>query len=157
MHSWNHIEKWPQMITISYHVAIYSLEYIIIITIEIRSKNGPKWYIYHIKWQHTSPDYIMVITAEIRSKTIPDDTHIILCGNTLSGLHNHHHGWNQIKKWCKKHIHTCIFDKLPNMVSLIMKWTLPLDLYWKMGPGHITWPILKKSKHISQLGHWWHI
>ena len=32
----------------------------------------------------------------------PNDNHIIYCGNILSGLHNHHHSRNQIKKQYKK-------------------------------------------------------
>ena len=68
------------MITISYIVATYSLDYIIIIMVEIELKNG--------------------------------------AGNI--------------------YIHA-YFEKLPNMVSLIVKRTPPLNSYRKTGPEHISY------------------
>ena len=36
-------------------------------------------------------------------------------------------------------VHTYKIKKLPNMVSLITKWTPPLNSHRKTGPGHISY------------------
>ena len=102
-------------------------------------------------------------------KMMPNDDHIIYCGNIVSEWYNNSHGWIHTEKCCITHIHTyktkklpvgwhnncyswihiekcCIMHihtyktkKLPNMVSLIAKWTLPLNSHWKTGPGHISY------------------
>jgi hypothetical protein len=55
-----------------------------------------------------SLDYIITITVEIKLKYSAGNIYI--------------------------HVY---FGKLPNMVSQITKWTLPLNSYRKTGPGHI--------------------
>ena len=37
-------------------------------------------------------DYIITSTGEIELKMMPDDAHIIYCGNSDFGLHNNQHG-----------------------------------------------------------------
>ena len=70
-----------------------------------------------------SSDYIITITVEIRSK------------NSVGNIYIH-----------------VYFEKLPNMVSLIMKQMPPLNSYRKTGPEHVSY-VPYKCKHISQLGH----
>ena len=52
---------------------------------------------------------------------------------------NGHSHWIHTEKCCITHIHTYKTKKLPNMVSLIEKWTLPLNSHWQTGPEHISY------------------
>ena len=51
------------------------------------------------------------------------DDHIIYCKNVVSGWHNDSYSWIHAVKCCIMHIHAYETKKLPNMVSLITKWT----------------------------------
>ena len=87
-------------------------------------------------------------------KMMFSDDHIIFYQNIVSRWHNHCHNWIPMHKWCITHIDTYTIKKLPNMVSLITTWTLPLDSHWKTGPEHISYVLMANDDHI--LKKWQH-
>jgi hypothetical protein len=85
-----------------------------------------RWHNNHYSWIHTK-------------KMMPSDDHIIYYENIVSRWHNHCHSWICTEKQCITHIHTYRTKKLPNMVSLIAKWTLLLNSHEKTGPRHMSY------------------
>ena len=86
------------------------------------------------------PNMVSLITKWTpQLKTMSNDDYIIYCENIVFRWHNNCYGCIHTEKCCIMHIHTYQTKKLPNMVSLITKWTLPLNSHWKTGPGHISY------------------
>ena len=108
-YSWICTEKWCLMMTISYFFQIQCLDDIITLTVEFALKNDAWWWPYHI------------------------------FSNIVSRWHNHCCSWICTEKQFIMHIHTYKTKKLLDMVSLITKWTPPLNSHWEMGPGHISY------------------
>jgi hypothetical protein len=73
--------------------------------------------------------------------------------------HNNCYGWIHTEKWCIMHIHAYKTKKLPNVVSLITKWTLPLNSHQKTGPGHISyvpyWIKVNMFPNKLLMDSWW--
>ena len=95
-----------------------------------------RWHNHCYGWIHTEKWCLMML----------DDAHIIYFQNVVSRWHNHCYSWIHTEKWCIMHIHTYKTKKLPNMVSPITKWTLPLNSHRKnWSRTYIICPILNKS------------